>query len=225
MKNKIESQIARRSLVSGVGVAVAGLVAVGASAASAQNAPTPGFQAERHSEDAWMEALGGKHRVFIDTATAQGGMDALRYGFNILNAHETAYAGKDADYAMIICYRHQSTAFGFGDALWAKYGEQFSSFMNYKDPATGKAPVVNLMNQGAGPTTIGTMGGRGVKFAICSSATRFIAGRLATTNGKSVDETIEELMAGAVPNSKFVPAGVMAMTRAQEYSYSLLVTG
>ena len=225
MKKTLESPEKRRALVTGMSAAVAGLAIAAASTASAQTDNSGAFTPARHDLDAWMGELGGNHRVFIDTASAQGGADALRYGSNILNAHQNAYAGSDADYAMVICYRHLSTPFGFNDAMWAKYGEQFKDIMSFTDPATGAAPVVNLMNQGNGPTTISTMGNRGVKFAICSSATRFVAGRLAAVHGGTAEDMITELMANAVPNSRFVPAGVMAMTRAQEYRYSLLYAG
>jgi len=42
---------------------------------------------------------------------------------------------------MIGCFRHASTAHGYGDDLWATYGEIFNQRMNSPDPATGKAPV------------------------------------------------------------------------------------
>jgi intracellular sulfur oxidation DsrE/DsrF family protein len=178
-----------------------------------------------------MDALPGQHRVFIDSATAHGGAEALLYTNNIYNAQENAYSGVAADFAMVVCFRHFSTPFGYSDAVWEKYGEGFHGLIQFPNPVTGKAPTVNLMNSTDVPglpnfgVTIDTLVARGTQFAICNNATRFIAGQLAAGAGTSADDVYEELVAGAIPNSRFVSAGVMALTRAQEYGYSLLYAG
>ncbi len=41
----------------------------------------------------------------------------------------------------------------------------------------------------------------------------------------SKDSVYKELVASAIPNGHFVAAGVIAVTRAQEYDYSLLTAG
>lgn len=228
MKTFDDDKLPRRSLVTGMGVAVAGLM--GTACATAQDmTPAVGFQPKRHAQDAWFGELGGNHRVFIDTSSAQGGVDALRYGSNILNAHRDAYNGSDADYAMVVCFRHQSTGFGFGDAIWEKYGEIFVGMMAYTDPQTGQAPKVNnLLQPATGPFAGSTIPGlvdRGVHFAICSMATRGMAGMVAGRTDQDTDDVFDEMVASAIPNAHFVAAGVMGMTRAQEYGYSLLYAG
>jgi hypothetical protein len=221
MSKKDQALIGRRSLVTGMSAA-AGLAVV-ATSASAQTRSSD-FEPTRHSIDAWMGELPGEHRAFIDTSTGMGGADALRYAFNILNAQGSAYGGEDSDFAMIVCYRHASTPFAYNDAMWAKYGETFYGLMQYADPATGVAPKVNLMTAG-GPFSMGAITGRGVQIAICAAATQFISGQIAAATGASAEEVFDELVANAVPNSRFVSAGVMAVTRAQEYGYSLLYAG
>lgn len=228
MKTFDDDKLPRRSLVTGMGVAVAGLMST--SCATAQNSRQgEGFQPRRHPQDAWFDELGGNHRVFIDTSSAQGGIDALRYGSNILNAHRDSYGGDDDDYAMVVCFRHQSTGFGFGDGIWAKYGEHFVGMMGYSDPQTGEAPTVNnLLQPASGPFAGSTIPGlvdRGVHFAICSMATRGMAGLVARQTGQDTDDVFDEMVASAIPNAHFVAAGVMGMTRAQEYGYSLLYAG
>jgi intracellular sulfur oxidation DsrE/DsrF family protein len=214
VKREDHDVIGRRSLLANVGVgAVAGL-AVSATSVVAQTSPRS-FEPARHSLDSWLDELEGSHRVFIDSSTVPGGANALRYANNIITAHEEAYSGTAADLAMVVCYRHASTPFAFDDAIWAKYGAGF-------DPA---APTTNPMNAPAasnGGNTIGSLVAKGVQFAICLRATRGRAGRLAARAGVPAEEVLEELMAGAIPNSRFVPAGVMTATRAQEYGYSLL---
>lgn len=222
-----ENDKGRRSIVTGMGVAAAGLT-LGASAVNAQSS---GFRPARHGLDAWMDELSGSHRVFIDTSTALGGAEALLYANNIFSAHTNAYSGAPEDYAMVVCFRHISTPFGYGDAVWEKYGEVFYGIMQFADPATGGAPSANLMNAADRPAlpnfgnTIDKIAAMGATFAICNNATQFFAGQVAAATGRSADDVYEEFVDSAVPNSRFVSAGVIALTRAQEYGYSLLYAG
>lgn len=228
MSDKIQENHGRRSLITGMGAAAAGL-ALGASAAKAQN--SAGFQPARHRLDAWMDGLAGKHRVFIDTATAHGGAEGLLYTNNIYNEHQNAYSGGPEDYAMVVCFRHFSTPFGYVDAMWEKYGESFSQLMQFTDPSTGGAPSINLMNASDRMdlpnfgVTIDSLVSKGTQFAICNAATQFIAGQIAAATGAATQDVYDELVDSAIPNSRFVSAGVIALTRAQEYGYSLLYAG
>ena len=225
--NNNENFKVRRSLLTGMGVAAAGVVA-GSATASAQES---GFMPARHDSDAWMSELPGKHRVWIDTSYGLGGMEALHYCNNILSANVNVDGGKDEDYAMVLCWRHYATALGYKDSVWKKYGEIFSGAMGLKDPQTGEAFMVNpanipgRMDLDNGGDTVDKMLGRGVQIALCNAATRWYAGYVAGETGGDAQESYEEGGAAAVPNSRFVAAGVFATTRAQEYGYSLLYAG
>lgn len=219
----------RRNLVKTMGAATLAGLAAGAAPMSANaQGRNNGFSPERHDVDAWFDDLGGKHRVFVDSSTSLGGQDALRYAFNIMNSHKEAYGGSDDDYAMIVCYRHSSTPFGYGDALWEKYGEILNRFTNIEDPETKATPKRNILRVGSGQfagASIEAMVARGVHFAICATASRGLAGMIAGATGQEADDVFDELVAGAIPNAHFVSAGVMGATRAQEYGYSLLYAG
>jgi len=218
----------RRSLITGMGVAVAGLAAT--STAHAQRRSS-GFQPERHALDAWLDELPGSHRVFVDSASPAGGGDALLYANNVFATHTAAYDGDASDIALVVCFRHLSTPFGFNDAIWEKYGEAINAAINFPDPTTQKAPKVNMYNSPDHPTmpnfgnTIDSVGARGAQFAICNNATNFFATQIAAATGASQQEVYQELTSNAIPNSRFVAAGVIALTRAQEYGYSLLYAG
>ncbi len=221
---------ARRSVIAGFGAAAAGMAFV-SQTACAQSGGSTGFQPARRSADAWLDQLSGTHRVFIDSATALGGAEAVLYANNLFTAQEGPdYNGDPADFAMVVCFRHFSTPFGYNDAMWAKYGEQFNSIMNFPDPATGQAPTVNMLNQERQDVphfgfTIDLVTGKGANFGICRAATQFFSNVIAGATNGSQAEIFDELVANAIPNSRFVSAGVMAMTRAQEYGYSLLYAG
>ncbi len=134
----------RRSLMTGLGaVAAAAAFAPGTLRAEPRQG---GFQPTRHSQDGWLGELAGQHRIFIDSATATGGAEALLYANNLYTANQGAYDLDPADLAMVVCLRHFSTPFAYSDPVWEKYGKVFSNVMQFVDPNTGIAPSSNLMN-------------------------------------------------------------------------------
>jgi len=207
-------------------LAGAGLVAAGAAvAANAQEAAHSGFTPARHAEDSWMDEMGGTHRAFVDSSTGSGGIAAMNFASNILLAHAQGYGGSDEDYGMIVCFRHDSSPYGFNDAMWEKYGELFMGRTGVSnengDPVTIN-PLSVERTYGNRSNTIDRMSSRGVRFAVCDLSTSGMAGMLARSTGRTADEVYEELTTNAIPSRHFVPAGVMAATRAQEYGFSFL---
>lgn len=219
MRDKDDNQAQRRSLLGGLGMAAIAGAALGSAPAIAQDA-NAGFKPKRHALDAWMDALPGEHRVFVDTDNVQGGTNALRYVLNIINAHVNGYEGKPEEMAAIICYRHASTVLGFTDAMWAKYGTALATMGRLPAPAEGQPAATHDKN----PQTesIKDMAGRGVHFAVCNSATTMMSGFIARQMQMEQAEVYADLAANLIPNARLVPAGVMAVTRAQEYGYSFL---
>lgn len=230
MNIKNKDLATRRSLLAGMGFAATGLTLGVTRSAIAQQAST-GFQAKRHPGDRWLNDMPGDHRVFIDSSRPLGGAEGMRYANNILIAHTAAYNGTESDYAMIVCFRRFSTPFGWGDEVWEKYGKILNGVLKFPDPKTNEPFSVNPMNIADrrdlpnGGNTIESLGERGIIFAVCDAATRVISGVLARNVGGSADEIYAEIVASAIPNSQFVPAGVLTATRAQEYGYSLLYAG
>lgn len=215
-----DTQSQRRALLGGLGMAaLAGAAVAGSSAATAQSANGK-FEPKRHALDAWMNELSGEHRVFVDTDNVQGGTNALRYALNIINAHVNAYEGKPEEMAVIICYRHASTVLGFTDAMWAKYGTVLATMGRLPPPAEGQPPATHDKNPQTAMIT--DMAGRGVQFAVCNSATTMMSGFIARQLELEQEAVYADLAANLIPNARLVPAGVMAVTRAQEYGYSFL---
>jgi hypothetical protein len=221
----------RRSMMLGVGAAA---VAAGISARPA-DAQTPGaFQPSRHPEDAWLDQRAGTHRILIDAATAHGAGEAFLYANNLFTAQKSAYAGgADADLALVVVLRHFAAAFAYTDAIWAKYGGPLGAAVSFTDPKTKQAPATNLYNKtGYGlslpnlGTTIDGVTKRGAYFAVCDTATHFLASQTAAAMGGGDAAAIyKEFAANLIANSRLVPNGVMAVTRSQEHGYSLLYAG
>jgi hypothetical protein len=219
----------RRSLMVGVGSAV--LAGLASREGHAEAAAT--FQPSAHPEDSWLDQRPGKHRIFIDSATPNGAGEAVLYANNLFTAHKAAYAGgADADLALVICLRHFATAFAYTDPVWAKYGKPMSAMLNFVDPKTKQPPATNLYNvPGYGlalpnlGNTIEAVTRRGAYFAVCDTATHFLATQLAGAISGDAAAIYKDLSTNLIPNSRLVSAGVMAVTRAQEHGYSLLYAG
>src|SRR5436305_14321295 len=114
------NMLARRSLMSGLGAAaVLGLTPK----TTLAQTPAKPFQPARHSEDAWLNAVHGTHRSFIDASTASGAGEAILYANNLYEANKTGYSLPETDIAVVVCMRHFATAFAYNDAIWMKYGK------------------------------------------------------------------------------------------------------
>ena len=229
---------ARRSFLSRLGGGVTALgAALGARPAAAQ---APGasegnarvWQPVRHAEDDWLDQVPGQHRFFFDTATPAAFGSAIFFANNYFTANRSGYGLADGDLAVIICVRHRSTPFAYSDAMWAKYGAPIAERSEFTDPKTKQAPASNaywsagygnlLPNNGV---TLEAMIKRGVRLAVCQMATRAYAVTIAGKIGGNADEIYKELTEHLVPNAHMVPAGIVAVNRAQEHGYSFAYAG
>lgn len=222
-----QEMFARRSVMSSLGAAAAAL-AFGSRTASAQ-AQTRRFQPARHTSDAWLDTLPGRHRTFIDASTASGAGESILYANNLYVANKSGYSLPENDIAIVVCLRHFATAFAFNDAIWAKHGKLLSTMLQFTDPKTKQPPSTNLLNSADYGMTLPHLGNtidsvvkRGTHFAVCDMATHFFAGELAKASGGSADVVYKELASSTIPNSHMVAAGVVAVNRAQERGYTLL---
>jgi intracellular sulfur oxidation DsrE/DsrF family protein len=208
--------------------------AASGSTARAQPA-SPGsarWQPERHAEDDWLDQIPGAHRFFFDTVTAAGFGEAIRFSNTYFNANKNGYGLEDGSLAVVICARHHSTAFAYTDAMWAKYGAPLAERARFSDPKTGKPPIVNVYQASGYETLLGNNGitldsmvKRGVHLAVCRLATRACAATIARQTGGKPDEIYQELVSNLVANAHIVPAGIVAVDRAQERGYAFAYTG
>jgi intracellular sulfur oxidation DsrE/DsrF family protein len=204
----------RRAIIAGLGMAATG-VTLGARGAAAQGAPPP-FTPARHETDAWIGAMPGKHRVVLDIVTPEKVVEGLRFAGNLFTGNKSGYGVEEPEMAIIVVLRHTATQFGFGDAIWAKYGKTL-------DGTATPPPTANPHNSGD-RMLVSNLAKRGVQFMLCGAATRLAATRIAGPGG-NVDAVLKEISANLVPNARLVSFGVVGVTHAQEYGFSLLYVG
>ena len=219
----------RRVFLSRLGVAASAAgatFATGSTGARAQTTSDARWQPARHPQDDWLDQLPGKHRYFFDSTTPDRLEDAIQFTGNYFSANRIAYGLENADLAVVICMRHRSAPFGFNDAMWAKYGATLAKRAEFVDPKTKEAPKVNYFTPKAPAAPARARGfanlmSLGVQFAVCNLSTRAIAGLIADATGQKTDEVYKEITANLIDRARLVPAGIIAVNRAQERGYSI----
>jgi intracellular sulfur oxidation DsrE/DsrF family protein len=229
MKLTAVSSLARRSFLSRLGAAAAATgatFAASAPAAQAQTPPDGRWQPARHAQDDWFDQLPGKHRFFFDTTTPEALADAIQFTGNFYSANKSGYDLGNADLAVVVCMRHRSAPFAFNDAIWAKYGVTLAKRAEFTDPKTNEAPKANFYTPVAPASPARARGlanlmTLGVQFAICDLSTHGIAGMIAAATGGTSEAVYKELTANLIDKARLVPAGIVAVNRAQERGFSI----
>jgi intracellular sulfur oxidation DsrE/DsrF family protein len=233
MNGQSQSSSERRSFLTYLNAGVTSLAAMAVgNAAMAQEkpkAPTH-WEPTRHDKDDWLE-LPGKHRLVFDTTSADGLAEALLFANNFMRVNRSDYGLQNSDLAVVIVVRHNSTPFGYNDAIWAKYGTPIAARSGLEDPKSKMPPKANIYNSGDygellpnRNVTLDSLFKQGVQLAVCSSATRALAGSIARAVDGNADTINAELIANLVSNARMVPAGIVAVSRAQERGYTLVKT-
>jgi intracellular sulfur oxidation DsrE/DsrF family protein len=215
MESSESSYLARRYFLrkAGAGVTILGAAAAAATpGALAQSTESLRWQPTRHTQDDWLDQIPGKHRLVFDTTEAGGMSSALLYASNFYTANQSDYGLQNSDLAVVIVARHFSTPFAYNDAIWSKYGEPISSFIQKKDPEKNNTYAMQVTG----------MTGRGMHLAVCQLATRFVAGSIARAANAKQEDIYNEIAANLMPNAHLVAAGIIAVNRAQERGYALV---
>ena len=224
----------RRSFLSrlAAGAAVVGGTVFASRPVAAQSTSAAPWRPARHAQDDWLDQIPGSHRFIIDSTSPLGLGNGMLFANNFFVANQNGYGLGNADAAVVIVMRHNSTGFAFSDAMWAKYGTAMGeASANFDDPKTKTKPTVNVFNSsGYGSSlpnnavTLDSLIGRGVHFAVCQMASRRYAGAIAAAHKLDAEAVYKELTSNLIRNAHMVPAGIVAVNRAQEYGYTLLST-
>ena len=223
----LQSSMARRLFLArlGMGAGVVGAGVISAPAVEAQGSTDMPWRPARHTQDDWYDKIPGVHRFLFDTSSPESMGWSLQFATNYFTANQDVYGLKESDLAVIIVARHKSTSFAYNDAIWAKYGQQLSEQAEYLDPKTKEPPKINVYGPAGETAQSGRMEAlikKGVQFAVCSMSTRGIATRIAKANGLEVGNVVKEITSNLIGNSHMVPAGILAVNRAQERGYSFI---
>ena len=229
MSEKSILQPERRSFFGRLNAGAASLAALaigGVAMAQEKSSPAVRWEPARHEKDDWLDKLPGKHRLVFDTTNHDGLGEGLLFANNFIRVNRSDYGLQSNELAVVIVVRHRSTPFGYNDAMWAKYGVTLAARAQFEDPKTKLAPknnVYNVASAGDRVPTWDALSKQGVQLAVCSTSTRGYAGAIAEATGGNVDAIFNELTANLiVPTSRMVPAGIVAVNRAQERGYSLV---
>jgi intracellular sulfur oxidation DsrE/DsrF family protein len=220
----------RRSFLTRLNIGAASLAAMAGAALAQQKAPDRvAWAPARHDQDDWLDNNRAKHRVVFDSVSTEGLADAGLFASNYYRVNQKDYALESADLAVVIVLRHRSALFGYNDAMWAKYGEPMAARAKVEDPKTKQAPKVNLFNlTGTGEAvlnhgiTLDSLAKLGAQFAVCRLSTRAYASGIAKATGGKSEDILSELSANLIANARLVPAGIVAVNRAQERGYTLM---
>jgi intracellular sulfur oxidation DsrE/DsrF family protein len=174
----------------------------------------------RHTQDDWLDQAPDTHRVIFDTWMADRFGLAVGFAGNWARINKEAYGLTDADLAIILVARHGSAPFAFNEAMWTKYGKIFASIMPANDPAASPNPTTNVHAE-----RLRNLAKQGMRLAVCNLTTRRHVAQIAKETGVGEDAVYKELTANTVAPATFVPAGIVAVTRAQERGYQLVSIG
>jgi intracellular sulfur oxidation DsrE/DsrF family protein len=121
---------------------------------------------------------------------------------------------------MVIVARHGSAPFAFNEAIWTKYGKLFAANMSANDKVAHPNPSTNVH-----AARLAALGKQGMRLAVCSLTTRAYTQIIAKDTGATPEAVLKELTANTAAPATFVPAGIVAVTRAQERGYALVSIG
>lgn len=232
MRKPFSSLAERRSFLSlNAGIAsLAGLALSGIARAQGRSATNTRWEPARHDKDNWLDEIPGKHRLVFDTISYDHLSDATLFANNFIRVNQADYGLQSSELAVVIVVRHRSTPFGYNDAMWAKYGTAIAARSKVEDPKTKQPPKINIFNArdygealGNRGSTLDSLFKQGVQLAVCASSTRAYATSIAQAIGGDGDAIFKELTSNLVgSNARMVPAGIVAVNRAQERGYSLV---
>jgi hypothetical protein len=215
-----QSGMFRRAFLSSVSAVPAFFTASQEPSPSPPSPPSTSAGPARHAQDEWLDQAPKKHRVVFDTWMADKFGEALGFAGNWVRLNREAYELKDADLAVVIVARHGTTPFAFNEAIWTKYGKIFAANMSANDKVAHPNPSTNTY-----ATRLTNLSKQCLTLAVCNLTTRAYSQIIARETGAEQADVYNELTTNTIGNAHVVPAGIIAVTRAQEYGYSLVGIG
>jgi intracellular sulfur oxidation DsrE/DsrF family protein len=217
--------IADRRTILGAGALVAGAGALAGAARAQDGGGASGWQPAREDIDSWLDKPGTRHRMMFDSVSADAAGRALHFANNVYLANQSGYGIGPEALGILVILRAMATGYGFNDAMWAKYNKAFVTMMKLEGDEAEKAKTANPLLAGSGggddeAVTLSMLHGKGARFAVCGMATHGASMYLAKSTGGDAAAIEAELKANLIPGAVIVPAGILAVGRAQEHGYA-----
>jgi len=234
----MKTHLTNRRAVIGAGALLVGATGVAMPAgAQTDNTGLP-WQPMPEAQDGWMDKPGTRHRLMFDSTAASAAESAMFYADTYYAANKSGYGLDPQALGVILVLRHMATPFGYNDTVWAKHGAAFADKLKLAGEqairATKNNPLLSAANDGKAkndpkskdgddaPVTLATLAAKGARFAVCGVATQGIAAQLAKGSDASAKAIEDELKANLIPGAVIVPAGIVAVDRAQEHGYAFV---
>lgn len=177
-------------------------------------------------DEAWLNRITGKHRQVFDVVTPNDGWGVV-FATNFLDTTMKVDGLKQSDVTTVLSLRHMATPLALNDAMWSKY--KLGAMLNVMDKSTHAHATRNVFSHlRAGDMPMADAGvaellARGAIVTACNVALTAFSGMAAAAAGLPPQNARAEWVANLIPGVVVVPAGVVAVNRAQEhhctYSY------
>jgi intracellular sulfur oxidation DsrE/DsrF family protein len=218
-RKRYDSAMLRRAFLSHV-PAAATVLGVVQSPETQAAAPASRVDSARHPQGAWFDELPARHRAVFDTWLADHFSEAVAFASNWLRVNKDEYGLTEKDLGLVLVVRHGTGPFAFNEAIWTKYGKSFTAHMSAADVKAHPNPTTNVY-----AARLTALIKQGMHIAVCNLTTRAYSRMLAEEGGGDADTVYKELTANTLGSAHFVPAGIVALTRAQERGFSLVCVG
>ena len=182
--------------------------------------PKPAGLPMRHDQDDWLDQAPDRHRVVFDTWLADKFGGAAGYASNWIRYNKEAYGLTDGDLAVLLVARHGSTPLAFNEAAWTKYGKIFAANMSSEYRIAHPNPTTNPY-----AALLERLSKQCLRIAVCNVTLRGYVEIIAKETSTDEAAVRKELTANIIGNAVIVPAGIIAVTRAQERGYAVVSIG
>ena len=223
MSHVPSSYVPRRGFLFRLSQAAAGLTALVAGTAQAEDATHSAPLLAPDDVDAWMNRLTGQHKVMIHAH--QYFMTALVDARTMLANARDLYGVPENQYSLAVVTHGPAIQGLFRDEVWQKLA--LGAFYKLNDPKTAAPATRNiyLSAQDAEPAdaVVPDLMKRGVTFVVCNVAVRSLSKKLAR-DGATPETIYADLAAGLVPGAFLVPDVFVSMQRAQKRGIAYVFT-
>ena len=213
----------RREFMKTVGISAAAI------AVSAVSVRAGAEQVDSASPDeAWLKRLTGKHRQVFDAVSPNDGW-GLVFASTFINKNMEAYGLKPHEITTVLSLRHMAMPLALNSAMWSKY--KLGQMLNVTDKST-KSPAARNVYANVKPgdvfmdgASVDSILSRGGIVTACNVALTVLSGMAAGAAGLPAAGAPDEWRANLLPGVVVVPAGVLALNRAQEHNCTYCFAG